>query len=170
MAERTRYLLVSLRVLKMQCLLACGFKVGFSANTKQGEGEGERGREKYKKVSMELPSVLEVHSSASPAGRSTASPAEERETPGSQGSSVQTVLAPGLRIWELPGECHHHHSGRRLPFHEEHPHPQKLSRPHTTLLESDGTRPCPHTHPTATARAQSSLCQSSSKKDHIQGT
>lgn len=92
------------------------------------------------------------------------------ESPGSQDSSVQTVLAPGWRIWELPGECHHHHSGRRLPFHEEHPHPRNCPdlTPLSRSLMEQGRAPTPT--PTATARAQSSLCQSSSKKDHIRGT
>lgn len=138
-------MLVSLRVIKMQCLLACGFKVGFSADTK--EGEGERGREKYKQVSTELPSVLEVHISAAPPGPSTATPAEERgkaRKPGflsaaSPGSKVEDLGAS----WRMPSP----------PFWQEAPlprgasPPQKLSRPHTTLPESDGTRPCPHAHP-----------------------
>lgn len=144
-------------------------KVGFSADTK--EGEGERGREKYKQVSTELPSVLKStfqQPLLDPALPLLLRNEERPQKPGRVPQCSQSWLQVedlsflANAITTIPG--------RRLPLRGASP-PQKLSRPHNSLSRSlmeQGRAPTPT--PTATARAQSSLCQSSSKKDHNWGT
>lgn len=50
--ERTGFLLFSVCVIKMQCLMPYGFKVGFSSDTNESE------REREEQNLMELPKIL----------------------------------------------------------------------------------------------------------------